>query len=137
MMRKESVMQTIPLHHTKREMTDKMKAFLESISGDEAFLGKVKKASTSEEIRALAAEKGITLNDEDLNGKAAVSELSDDEMEAVNGGTVCFCDGGGGGEVSGEGDKLCVCAIVGVGLDNHGDSRCLCIGGGGGAASDY
>ena len=76
-------------------MTFKMKEFLESISGDEAFLEKVKKASTTEEVRALAAEKGVTLSDEDLERKEAVSELSDDEVEAVSGGSICNCHSSG------------------------------------------
>ena len=113
-------------------MTDKMKSFLESISGDEAFLEKLKKASTPEEVRALAAEKGVTLSDEDLSRKEAVSELSDDEVEAVSGGKVCVCDSGGGGESSYEGEGTCACVFLGEGDYEVMDIRCFCVIAGGG-----
>ena len=95
-------------------MKDNIMKLLEIASEDRDFSEKLKKASTTEEIKALADEKGLTLSDEDLDRNTAVSELSDDEVEAVSGGGSCVCVVGGGGTEDG-GGKTCACVIGGIG----------------------
>ena len=106
-------------------MTDNMKKFLEEASKDQAFVEKLSKAETSEAVIALAKEINFTLTVEDLKSKETVSEISDDELEAVAGGDCCFCSLGGGGK-HGPTDKTCACVAAGAGEYGDGTVRCLC-----------
>lgn len=64
-------------------MTDNIKKFLEIASNEsDDFKEKLLKADKAETI-AIAAEKGITLTDEDFDDN---TELTPDELEAVAGG---------------------------------------------------
>lgn len=122
-------------------MTDNMKKFLEAVSSDREYIEKLKKAETPEAVAALAAEKGFTLTAEDLEPEKHTSEVSDEELDAVAGGSFCFCALAGGGERSekrtGEiiKDDICWCACYGEGLDRYDKTRCTCYFGGGG--EDY
>ena len=119
-------------------MTDNMKKFLEAVSDDQEFIGKLTKAETAEAVIALAKEKGFVLTEEDLKMEEPADELlNDDEVDAVAGGKVCVCVGGGGGEKSLPGvDLLCWCVAAGAGSTSTGKSRCACPGVGGGKSYD-
>ncbi len=66
-------------------MTKDAKSFLEALSRDKELQEKIKEASTTEAVIALAAKKGFALTAEDL--KPAAGELSDAELDGVAGGT--------------------------------------------------
>ena len=108
-------------------MTDAMREFLEEASKDKEFSQKVSKADTKEALIALAAEKGFTLTEADMESpKPQDGEISDDEVEAVAGGGMCFCAVGGGG-TKGDYDKTCACVLAGAGDGyTHGDKGCRC-----------
>ena len=118
-------------------MTDNMKKFLEAVSDDQEFIGKLTKAETLEALIALAAEKGFTLTAEDLKKpETAEGALSDDELDAVAGGDECYCALGGGGlENESTLDGVCACVVYGQGnsltlSDGSTSIRCICGGGG-------
>ena len=100
-------------------MTENMKKYLELISGDEEAMKNLNEQEPSsiqeakERIIADAAEKGITLTEEDF---AETGELSEDELEAVAGGKECVCViGGGGTATSSVYEDTCACVIGGAG----------------------
>ncbi len=77
-------------------MTDNLKAFIEKVSTDEELKKKVdtlKEIKDEKEIIAatikIAGEYGITVTEDDLSPKD--EEVSDDELEAVAGGTRHGC----------------------------------------------
>ena len=103
-------------------MTENMKKYLELISGDEEAMKKLNEQESSsiqeakERIIADAAERGVTLIEEDFNEAAEVSELSEDELEAVTGGDSCVCVlGGRGTATDAKAEKTCACVIFGAG----------------------
>ena len=115
-------------------MTDNMKTFLEAASIDKEFIEKLKSASDTGEIVALAKEKGFLLTEEDMKPDTEIREVPDEELNAVAGGKRCYCFAGGGGEASPQcegsfGDDVCACVSVGVGyyIGIGGDPRCLCV----------
>ena len=110
-------------------MTENMKKFLEAISRDDAFIERMNKTKTMDEVIALAAEKGFALTEEDLNMAPASGELTDDEMDAVAGGKACYCAMGGGGTGDGDNNETCACIVSGVGMAFNGN-RCFCAVGG-------
>jgi len=61
-----------------------LKAFLEKVKGDTSLQEKLKEASDSDAVLAIAKEAGFSISDDDL--KNAQSELSDEELEGVAGG---------------------------------------------------
>ena len=119
-------------------MTDNMRKFMESLSADKEFADKVRNAGTGEMVIELAKEKGFNLTDDDF--KQESGPISDEEVEAVTGGSACICVGGGGGEASADRmgqnyDEVCACVAIGWGNDGYGNTRCACCGGGGGECS--
>jgi hypothetical protein len=54
-------------------------------------------------------------------------KFSDDELDAVAGGSdvSCACAMGGGGTKDAN-DKTCACVLAGVGYEKDGSERCLC-----------
>ncbi len=120
-------------------MTDNLKAFLEAASKDKELLEKLKTAGTPEAVIALAKEKGFDLTAEDLKQEPApLSEISDDELEAVAGGKACACVLGGDGEENGY-DEECGCLLLGNGDiegATHGRTRCTCFLAGGGSSKN-
>ena len=64
------------------------------------------------------------LTEEDF---AETHEISDDDLDAVTGGSdvSCACAMGGGGTKD-TNDKTCACVLAGVGYDKWGGERCLC-----------
>ena len=125
-------------------MTDNMKKFLEAASKDEALKAEVnalaekfdRKSADENALKAaaieLAAKHGFTLTDDDFK-PSEMTELTEDEMKAVAGGTGCGCAiFGGGGD--GEGGVDCFCAAGGAGLEDKDKVCCACPAVGVGAA---
>lgn len=105
-------------------MTENLKKFLETVSAQEE-LGKKSSAASKEELMAMAKELGLELTEADFKQKSA--ELSDDELEAVSGGSSCSCSISGSGKQDVDGpDDVCACNLTGLGYDIRMNIRCLC-----------
>ena len=110
-------------------MTDKMKSYLEAATRDKEHLEKLKTAKNTEEIAALAKEKGFDLSAEDLTPDTENRQLSEDELAAVAGGGVCGCYFVGAG-MAGTKDEDCRCPVGGAGSYWDNDTqgvRCACV----------
>ena len=113
------------------------KKFLEAVSKDSALkselehatleaLGEFLKSKGLEEEAVKIAEAAMTKIAEDHGFKSEeMTELSEDELEAVAGG-VCACPVAGGGTGTG---KACACAAVGFGTNDSGKKCACCLGG--------
>jgi len=134
-------------------MTENMKAFIEKAEKNETLkteleaLGKEYAdaqgaVQSTEEINKktidIAAKHGITLTIDDF-----ITELPEDELENVAGGSggACFCAWAGWGSGLGKtGEGWCACSGYGHGADGANDPNgvwCLCgIGGGGGTGAN-
>ena len=66
---------------------EQLKAFLEKVKGDSSLQEKLKAAADSDAVLATAKEAGFSISADDL--KNAKSEISDEELEGLAGGT-CF-----------------------------------------------
>ena len=106
-------------------MTENMMNFLKAVSEDEALGAKVGQVSDTNEIIAIAKDLGIELTEADF--VTAPTEISDDELDAVSGGTSvnCSCALGGGGAKDAN-DKTCACVVAGFGYSKDGSQRCFC-----------
>ena len=137
-------------------MSENMKKLLELLSSaDEALREKVS-SMDKDALKALAAEKGISLTDADFeSAEEEEGEVSVEEADAVAGGKKCYCVAGGGG--TGSGDHDCTCAWVAFGMGaakyfysdygQHGpcfcprfgngeENRCACMGYGSGSSQN-
>ena len=105
-------------------MSENFKKFLEAVSQSEELVAKANASKDQASLIALAKELGVTLNAEDFPEE---NELSDDELDAVAGGSDvnCACAMGGGGSADSN-DKTCACVLAGVGYDDEKSERCLC-----------
>ena len=94
-----------------------------NVSGMFALLGKAPEGVVIETIDQ-AKELGIALTAADFEES---NEISDDDLDAVSGGSdvSCACAMGGGGEKD-TNDKTCACVLAGVGYEKDGSERCLC-----------
>ena len=113
------------------------KKFLEAVSKDSALkseleqatlaaLGEFLKSKGLEEEAGKIAEAAMEKVAEAHGFKAdEMTELSEDELEAVAGG-VCACPVAGGGTGTG---KACACAAVGFGTNDSGKKCACCLGG--------
>lgn len=104
-------------------MTENIKKLLELATDKRELQDRLNKAN-QEELIAIARENGIALTDADF---AQSSEISDDELGSVAGGshTDCSCFMGGGGTGGGK-DGVCACVGVGWGNCKDGSRRCNC-----------
>jgi predicted ribosomally synthesized peptide with nif11-like leader len=71
---------------------EQLKAFLEKVKADTSLQEKLKAAADANAVAAIAKEAGFMISADDL--AKAQSELSEDELEAVAGGTATltmFC----------------------------------------------
>tara|TARA_B100001175_G_C19108630_1_gene448620 strand:- start:291 stop:545 length:255 start_codon:yes stop_codon:yes gene_type:complete len=74
---------------------DQLKAFLEKVKADTSLQEKLKAAADSDAVLVIAKEAGFMISADDL--KNAQSEISEEELEGVAGGTnirslaVCPC----------------------------------------------
>ena len=66
-------------------LEEQLKAFLEKVNGDTNLLGKLK-AADDDAVVSIAKEAGFSISADDL--KNAQSEISDEELEGVAGGTI-------------------------------------------------
>ena len=64
---------------------EQLKAFLEKVKGDTSLQEKLKAAADVNAVAAIAKEAGFMISADDLT--KAQSELSDQELESVAGGT--------------------------------------------------
>ena len=64
---------------------EQLKSFLEKVKGDNSLQEKLKGAADADAVVAIAKAAGFSLSADDL--KNAQSELSDEEVEGVAGGT--------------------------------------------------
>ena len=67
---------------------EQLKAFLEKVQGDTSLQEKLKAAADTNAVAAIAKEAGFSISADDLT--KAQSELSDEELEDVAGGTLIF-----------------------------------------------
>ena len=65
---------------------EQFKAFLEKVQSDTSLQEKLKAAADANAVAAIAKEAGFSISADDLTTKAQ-SELSDEELEGVAGGT--------------------------------------------------
>ena len=66
---------------------EQLKAFLEKVQGDKSLQKQLQAASDADAVVSIAKEAGFSISADDL--KKAQSELSEEELEGVAGGTVC------------------------------------------------
>ena len=64
---------------------EQLKAFLEKVKADTSLQEKLKAAADADAVAAIAKEAGFSISADDLT--KAQSELSDEELEGVAGGT--------------------------------------------------
>ena len=105
-------------------MSKNYQKFLEELSKSKELVDKANAAKDVNELIALAKELGIVLTAADFEKDC---ELSDDDLDAVAGGSdvSCACAMGGGGEKDSN-DNVCACVLAGVGYDSYKSERCLC-----------
>ena len=119
-------------------MTENMKKFLEAVSQNEELTRRMRCAGM-EELMFIARELGIALTEADF--KQHTNELSDDELDAVTGGSDSSCTciiGGGGKKDSAFGaSKACACVLGGGGEKIGGGARCACVACGMGTDEQY
>ena len=65
---------------------EQLKAFLEKVKADTSLQEKLKVAADNDAVVAIAKEAGFMISAEEL--KSAQSEISDEELEGVAGGTI-------------------------------------------------
>ena len=70
---------------------EQLKAFLEKVKGDTSLQEQLKTAADANAVVEIAKEAGFTISADDLT--KAVSEISDEELEGVAGGTIMKCTG--------------------------------------------
>ena len=114
-------------------MTENGRNFIVQASKD-SKIQEAMKAAQVEAMLKVANANGYKLTAEDFAADAKAGQLSEEEMKAVAGGSVCVCPvfGGGGG------DLTCACVWgVGAGTPNSGHKGyCACSGGGYGQNND-
>ncbi len=117
-----------------------MKEFLEFIEQNEEAKAKVaeldaKADAKFEDFAAIAKEYGFDISDDDF--VPVGGELSEDELDSVVGGDLCYCFGGGGGtgdpDTNGDGGEpykelTCACVLGGGGeyYNDKGKKFCRC-----------
>ena len=68
---------------------EQLKAFLEKVQGDTSLQEKLKAAADADAVAAIAKEAGFSISADDL--KNSQSELSEEELEGVAGGSLWGC----------------------------------------------
>jgi predicted ribosomally synthesized peptide with nif11-like leader len=64
---------------------EQLKAFIEKVKADSSLQERLKSASDADAVVAIAKEAGLSISADDL--KKAQSEISEEELEGVAGGT--------------------------------------------------
>ncbi len=65
---------------------EQLNAFLEKVKGDTSLQEKLKEAADADAVLAIAKEAGFSISADNLT--KAPTELSDEELEGVAGGTI-------------------------------------------------
>ena len=65
---------------------EQLKAFIAKVQGDTSLQEKLKADADADAVAAIAKEAGFSISADDIN--KAQSELSDEELQAVAGGTI-------------------------------------------------
>lgn len=119
-------------------MSENLKKFLELVSGSAELSARLN-AADKDGIFAMAKELGIELSNADFARQN--EELSDDELDAVAGGSdsscTCILGGGGKKDSSFGASKACVCVLGGGGEKIGGGARCACVAYGMGTDEQY
>ena len=103
---------------------EKAKNFLRAASSDVAMREELKEAKDIETMLKTAKAHGFDLTAEDFKN-TDMEEISEDEMKAVAGGSVCGCGEGGSGSAH---NLNCKCSAMGDGNDPEGGRGfCLCV----------
>ena len=69
---------------------DQLKSFLEAVKADSGLQQQLKSVKDSAAVLGIANEAGFTITTDDLmNQVLQTTELSDEELEGVAGGTIC------------------------------------------------
>jgi len=69
---------------------DQLKSFLEAVKADSGLQQQLKDVKDSDSALAIAKEAGFTITTDDLKNQVRqTTELSDEELEGVAGGTMC------------------------------------------------
>ncbi|MBQ7154317.1 MAG: Nif11-like leader peptide family RiPP precursor [Synergistaceae bacterium] len=104
-------------------MTDNAKKFLKFASENKAVKNAINDAKDTEAMLKLAASHGFKLTAEDF-AQSEMEELSEDEMKAVSGGSLCLCGNTGSGSAH---NLDCICTGEGDGYDPEGGrGGCAC-----------
>lgn len=104
-------------------MKENAKKFLRAVSADEALKEELGKAIDIKAILKTAKVHGYDLAAEDFEN-TDMEEISEDELEAVAGGSFCSCGNSGNGNSH---NLNCYCTKAGSGKDPEGGSGfCLC-----------
>ncbi len=73
--------------HSAAMSEEQLKAFLESVKADAGLQEKLKAAADAEAVVAIAKAAGFVISAEELKNRSQ-AEISEEELEAVAGGTV-------------------------------------------------
>ena len=72
---------------------EQLKSFLEKVKADTSLREKLKAAADADAAFAIAKEAGLVINAEDIQSMdSATTDLSDEELEGVAGGTFTITD---------------------------------------------
>ena len=66
---------------------EQLKSFLEKVKGDTSLQEKLKGAADADAALAIAKEAGFAISAEDIQSMQSSTDLSDEELESVAGGT--------------------------------------------------
>ena len=69
---------------------EQLKAFIEKVKADTSLQEKLKAAADANTVAAIAKEAGFSISADDLKNDQSAIELSDEELEGVTGGIICF-----------------------------------------------
>ena len=69
---------------------EQLKAFLEKVKGDTSLQEKLKGAADTDAALAIAKEAGFAITADDIQSMQSRVELSEDEVEGVDGGGQCY-----------------------------------------------
>jgi|MDSZ01.2.fsa_nt_gb predicted ribosomally synthesized peptide with nif11-like leader len=72
---------------------EQLKAFVEKVQSDTSLQEKLKVAADADAALAIANEAGFAITAEDIQSMQTSTDLSDEELEAITGGTVATAIG--------------------------------------------
>ena len=72
---------------------EQLKAFIEKVKADTSLQEKLKAAANPDAIAAIAKEAGFSISADDLKNAQSAIEMSDEQMEEIQGGVTGGCCG--------------------------------------------